>query len=376
VGHGKAISRRKNMILRQLADFGQSIWLDNINRTMLTDGRLKELVNLGLRGMTSNPSIFDKAISKSDVYDEHIAALAKAEKGTFEIYDELTVKDIQDAADIFKPVYDETGGLDGYVSLEINPQLAHKTDETITEGRRLHAKVDRVNLMLKVPATTEGFPAIEEFSASGINVNATLIFSLQQYIDTANAYIRGIKRFIDSGGDASMVRSVASVFVSRVDSAVDKMLDEKAIPNLKGKAAVSNCAMIYKKFLEAFSSEEFKKLRAGGANKQRPLWASTSTKNPAYSNIKYVEELIARNTVNTLPDATFEAVLNHGAVKEALTSDASAAEDTILDLVKAGIDINEVCNKLLSDGVDAFEKSFLSLLSSLEQKGKLIKEEV
>jgi len=343
---------------------------------MLTDGRLKELVNLGLRGMTSNPSIFDKAISKSDVYDEHIAALAKESKGTFEIYDDLTVKDIQDAADIFKPVYDETGGLDGYVSLEINPQLAHKTDETIAEGMRLHAKVDRTNLMLKVPATDEGFPAVEEFIASGINVNTTLIFSLQQYIDTANAYVRGIKRFIDSGGDAGKVRSVASVFVSRVDSAVDQTLDEKSIPDLKGKAAVSNCAMIYKKFLEIFSSEEFKKLQASGANKQRPLWASTSTKNPAYSDIKYVEELIARDTVNTLPDATFEAVLNHGVVKEALTSDASAAEDTILDLVKAGIDINEVCNKLLSDGVDAFEKSFLSLLDSLEQKGKLIKEEV
>ncbi|UCG35616.1 MAG: transaldolase, partial [Candidatus Omnitrophota bacterium] len=242
--------------LQQLDSFGQSIWLDNINRVMIESGKLKELISQGLLGMTSNPTIFDKAISSSSEYDEKMIKLAKEGKSTFEIYDELTVKDVQDAIDIFKSVYEKTKGLDGYVSLEINPKLAYNIKETIAEGKRLWKKVNRANLMLKVPSTNEGFGAVEELTALGMNINITLIFSLEQYINTFKAYINGIKRFIEGGGDESKVHSVASVFVSRIDTVVDAMLDkmmpkansqqEKVkLENLKGKAAVANSAIIY-----------------------------------------------------------------------------------------------------------------------------------
>jgi transaldolase len=363
---------RKNSI-QELNAFGQSAWLDNINRAMLESGKLKEMIDLGLRGMTSNPTIFDKAISSSADYDEKIAELCEAGKSTFEIYDELTVRDVQDAADMFLPVYKETKGLDGYVSLEINPKFAYKVEETIKEGRRLYQKVNRPNVMLKVPATSQGFSAIEELVASGLNINATLIFSLGQYIDTANAYTRGIKRLLDKKGDVSKVRSVASVFVSRIDTSVDNLLEKKsAAAALKGKAAVSNSALIYQKYLEIFSSEDFKSLKEKGANPQRALWASTSTKNPDYSDIKYVSELIAGDTVNTMPEQTFNAFLDHGKVKEALAADASEAEKTIANLKNLGIDVNDICAQLLKDGVFAFEKSFDSLLNSIEKKKNIL----
>lgn len=368
-------------IANELAEFGQSIWLDNINRAMIDSGKLKSMVGLGLRGMTSNPSIFDKAISLSPDYDQKIFELHQQGKTTFEIYDDLTVRDVQDAADILKAVYQETNGFDGYVSLEVNPKLAFDTRQTIEEAKRLHKKVNRANAMFKVPATKEGFKAVEELTACGINVNATLLFSLEQYSSTAQSYIRGIKRFIENRGDANKVRSVASVFVSRIDTLIDGLLERKIAKGrdrqknpelslLKGKAAVANSSLIYKKYLDIFSSTEFKRLKDKGVNAQRVLWGSTSTKNPFYSDIKYVSELIAKNTVNTMPENTWEAFLGHGRVKEALNADIEDAKKAIANLENFGIAIDGICAKLLADGVSAFQESFESLLHSIEEKAK------
>ena len=358
-------------VVHELSDFGQSIWVDNISRSIISSGKLQGMIDSGLRGMTSNPTIFDKAISSGSDYDDKIMELCFQGKSTFEIYDELTVKDVQDAADIFLPVFKQTGALDGYVSLEINPKLAFKTEETIAEGKRLFKKVNRPNVMFKVPATPQGFAAVEELVSFGMNINITLIFSLQQYIDTANAYLRGLKRLSENKADISKKRSVASVFVSRIDTSIDSLLGDENI-SLKGRAAAANSALIYKKYLEIFSSIDFKQLEKKGAIAQRVLWASTSTKNPDYSDIKYVTELIAKNTVNTMPEQTFQAFLDHGAVKEALTIDTAGARETINSLKGLKLDINEVCTQLLKDGVVAFEKSFDSLMSSLDKKKGLV----
>lgn len=357
--------------IHKLNEFGQSVWIDNINRRMLRSGKLKEMIGLGLRGMTSNPTIFEKAVISGEDYDEEIERLYKRGSSTFEIYDALTTKDVQDAADIFLPVYEETCGLDGHVSLEINPKLAYKTDETIKEGKRLSRKVDRPNVMFKVPATDEGFRAIEELVASGINVNITLIFSVGQYAKAARAYLDGMRRLLEDKKDAGKVRSVASVFVSRVDTVVDNLLDKLADKSLRGRAAVSNSGLIYKKYLEIFSSQGFKVLEGRGVNIERVLWGSTSTKNPNYSDIKYVAELIAKNSVNTMPEQTFDAFLDHGKIREALTSDVSYAQGVIDSLRGLGIDIDAVCGTLLKEGVTAFERSFDSLLNSIEKKKKL-----
>lgn len=359
--------------IEQLAEFGQSVWLDNISRSLIEGGKLKQMVGLGLRGVTSNPTIFDKAIGQSSDYDEKIISLSQKGKSTFDIYDELTVADVQDAADIFRPVYEQTKGLDGYVSLEINPQLAHLSKETIAEGRRLHQKVNRQNVMLKVPATDEGFLAMEELLAGGISINATLIFSVEQYVKTAAAYLKGIKRLLEKRGEPQKVCSVASVFVSRIDTAVDKMIDvqaKKEFFSLKGKAAAANAGLIFKKYLEVSSCREFLTLKENGARIQRLLWGSTSTKNPAYSDIKYVCELIGKNTINTMPESTFEAFLGHGAVQEALSEDIAEANDALNKLKNVGIDVGVVCEKLLQEGVRAFEESFDSLLKSIEGKAK------
>ncbi len=358
----------------ELSELGQSIWMDSISRSMIETGKLQEMIDQGVMGMTSNPTIFDQAISTGTDYDEKIRELHGSGKTTFEVYDELTVKDIQDAADLFKPVYEKTSGLDGYVSLEINPKLAAMTAETIQEGKRLHAKVNRPNVMFKVPATDEGFEAVEALLAEGINVNITLIFSLEQYIKTARSFLKGMKRFLDKGGDLSRMASVASVFVSRIDTAVDKILDEKIsagtekAKSLRGKAAVANSKIIFKKYQEFFSGSDFRKLKDNGARVQRVLWGSTGTKEPSYSDIKYVTELIGSPTVNTVPRKTYDAFLDHGAVKESLTQDVKGSEETIAALNELGINVDAVCAKLLADGVVSFEKSFDSLLSTIEKK--------
>lgn len=367
--------------MEQLAVFGQSIWLDYISRSLLDTGKLKELIEQGLRGLTSNPSIFDNAISTSTDYDARIAELKQQRKTTFEIYDDLTVKDIQDAADMFMPVYGQTRGLDGYVSLEVNPKLAYDTEKTIEEARRLHKKVDRPNVMFKVPSTDKGFPAIEALLADGINVNVTLIFSLEQYERTAHAYLNGLAKRLENNGNINTTRSVASVFVSRIDTLTDtfitdrtaSMNDEKKkehLARLTGRAAVANSAIIYARYRELFSDRRWEELTSCGAHAQRVLWGSTSTKNHAYSDIKYVTELIARDTVNTIPEKTLEAFLDHGEVKGALTGDISRHLDVIKELTAHGIDLNTVCQKLLTDGVLAFEKAFDNLLDAIADKAQ------
>lgn len=367
--------------VEQLGEFGQSIWLDNISRSMIETRKLSEMIAAGLRGMTSNPTIFEKAISGSSDYDAKIRELYNAGKSSFEIYDELTIHDIQDAADLFRPLYDKTNGSDGYVSLEINPQLACDTTATIKEGKRLHKKVNRPNAMFKVPATNEGFGAIEALLGEGINVNVTLIFSLDQYSKAARAFLRGMRRLRDKGGELRKTFSVASFFVSRVDTAVDMMIDDRLereknkavqeeLVSLKGKAAVANAHLIYKEYLMNFSQEAFFSLEKDGAMVQKVLWGSTGTKNPAYSDIKYVTELIAKDTINTLPPHTFEAFRAHGVIKEALTADVREARDIMDSLKKFGIDIDIVCAQLLKDGASAFTKSFESLLNTIECKAK------
>jgi len=365
--------------IHELDAFGQSVWLDNIGRSMIRTGRLRSLIDLGLRGMTSNPTIFDKAIASGPDYDDQIRSLRRGGASAFEIYDELTTTDVRDAADVFRPVHDRTGGLDGYVSLEINPKLADDAAGTIVEGMRLFRKVGRPNVMFKVPATEAGFEAIEEMTAAGVNVNTTLIFSTRQYRATALAYLRGVKRLADRHDDVARIRSVASVFVSRIDTAVDALLEALAAResdagrkdragSLKGRVAVANSHLCYADFRRIFAAEEFRGLGAKGANVQRPLWGSTSAKNPAYSDIKYVEELIARDTVNTMPETTFSAFLDHGRVAEALTPDASKSEAILAELGTLGISIDDVCDRLLEDGVRAFDRSLDDLLQTIEKK--------
>lgn len=371
------------MIFKQMSDCGQSIWLDYISRSLIETGRLKQLVAAGLRGMTSNPTIFDNAISKSNDYDSRIRELKTAHRSTLHIYDAITIGDIQDAADAFKPVYDETAGLDGYVSLEIDPRLAHDAEATIGEGKRLYRRVNRPNVMFKVPATDAGFPAIEALLSEAINVNVTLIFSVEQYVRTAAAYLGGVEALLEKGGNARAVRSVASVFVSRIDTMVDRLIKEKMQKNkdararramnfLKGTAAVANSVIIYDRFQEIFSGDRYQRLRKSGCGVQRVLWGSTSTKNPEYSDIKYVTELIGRDTVNTMPEDTLKAFIDHGTAKEALPGDVEQAQAIVDDLGKIGIDLDEVCRNLLGEGVIAFQESFESLLRAIEGKAALL----
>jgi len=355
--------------LHEIADLGQSLWVDNISRSMITGGKLKILIAKGLRGQTSNPTIFKQAISTSSDYDAKIQQLAKVGKSTFEIYDELTIKDVQDAADQFRGVYESTNGLDGYVSLEINPKLGNELEAQLEEGMRLWQKLNRPNVMIKVPATKNGLGVVEGLISQAINVNVTLIFSAEQYQQVVWAYLEGLKHLAKSGGDLSRVRSVASVFVSRLDTNVDKKLDEKAKGSpLRGKAAVSNCEIIYHKFQKSFGTNEFKSLKLKGAHLQRVLWASTGTKDLQYNDIKYITELIAPDTVNTVPDKTLEAVLDHGIARAAMPGDVAAAQKVLELLRQEGIDVGVICNQLLDEGLAAFEKSFEELTTSIEEK--------
>lgn len=365
--------------MQELDECGQSIWLDYIDRPLLETGKLTSMIEDGLRGMTSNPSIFNNAIGSSTDYDEKIRELKSAGKTIFEIYDALTIKDIQDAADHFKGVYEATNGLDGYVSLEIDPQIAHKAEEQVREGLRLFEKVDRPNVMIKVPSTKAGISVIEELIASGVNVNATLIFSIGQYEQVAKAYYKGLSRRASEVSDLSGIRSVASVFISRIDTAVDKLIDSNLIQetdeakkeqlkSLKGKSAVANSRIIFEKWKELMGSDEVKFLEGKNANVQRVLWASTGTKNPEYSDVKYVTELISSPTVNTLPEKTLNAFLDHGEVKDAFSDDPQEALDVIKSLYEFDIDVDVVCDDLLGKGVASFDDAFKELMASIEKK--------
>ncbi len=354
--------------LRQLwEEHRQAVWLDFIERDLVMgDGLARLVAEDGVRGVTSNPSIFCAAITSSGAYDGQIDALLskRPEITTDELYEALAIEDIRRAADVLRSVYDVSEGGDGFVSLEVSPHLAHDTEGTVAEARRLWRAVDRANLMIKVPATAPGIPAIEELIGAGININATLMFSLADYEAVAGAYLAGLARC----AEPARVASVASFFVSRVDSKVDSRLEEIGTQDaleLRGTAATANAQLAYRRFGETFSGEEFKALAGRGARVQRPLWASTSTKNPAYSDVKYVEELVGPDTVNTLPMATLEAFRDHGRPRSALI-DGMASADGILDrLAAAGIDLETITRQLQVDGVAAFAESFDSLMAAL-----------
>ena len=356
--------------LQELADHGQSVWIDYLSRPFVQDGDLAGLVEQGVVGVTSNPTIFQGAIAEGDAYDDQIRELVEqGESEPKEIFQKLAAQDIRGACDILRSVYDEGNGKDGYVSLEVDPNLAHDTRRTAEEAKRLHAMIERPNLFVKIPATQEGLPAIEESIAAGIAVNVTLIFSLERHRAVAEAYIRGLERLVESGGDPGDVASVASFFVSRVDTEGDKRLDALGgHDELKGKLAIANAKLAYATYQEIFSGARWETLAAKGATPQRCLWASTSTKNPEYRDVIYVEELVGPDTVNTMPRATVEAVLDHGEIEETLTRDVEGARKVLDDLKAAGIDYDDVVDTLEKEGVQKFADSFKDLFSDIESK--------
>jgi len=366
--------------LKELTKFGQSVWLDYIRRDLFTSGQLKRLIEEdGLRGMTSNPSIFEKAIAGSDLYAQTLAELEKRKdldaKGR---YEELAIKDIQDAADFLKPVYQQTKKRDGYVSLEVSPYLAHKTQETLDEARRLWKRVGRENLMVKVPGTPEGIPAFQQLISEGININVTLLFAFDVYVRVAEAYVAGLEAFAKSGGDVSRIASVASFFISRIDTLVDGEIDAKLktatnptdqalLQSLHGKVAIANGKLTYQRYRQIFSGPRWDALASRGAQTQRVLWASTSTKNPKYSDVYYVEELIGPDTVDTIPPATFDAFRDHGKPRASLEENVQAAQETMQGLEKAGISMKAATDKLTIAGVKQFSDDFDKLLDAVKQ---------
>ncbi len=373
--------------LKALLGYGQSMWLDYIRRDLITGGSLKTMIeDDGLRGMTSNPSIFEKAIGDSSLYDDILKTLAaRSDLDTTARYEQIAIRDIQGAADLLRPVYESSKFRDGYVSLEVSPLLAHKTQETIDEARRLWKAVNRENVMIKIPGTSEGLPAIRQAIGEGINVNVTLLFAQEVYEKVAEAHIAGLEDLAKRGGNLKKIGGVASFFISRIDSLVDSMLNEKLkatndaqeqalLKSLLGKVAIANGKLTYQRYERIFSGPRWEALASKGAQTQRVLWASTSTKNPAYRDVMYVEELIGPDTVNTMPPATIDAFRDHGKLRNSLTEDVAGAQKVMDDLAKAGISIKEVTDKLTTDGVTLFADAFHKLLAAVEkstqQKGK------
>lgn len=359
--------------LVELHALGQSFWYDNIRRSYLHDGTLRALIDEdGLRGMTSNPSIFEKAINGSDDYDAQMQTLlAEGVSEAAEIYEAMALADIQAACDLFADLYQSSGGGDGFVSLEVSPYLARDTDGTIAEARRLFAAVGRPNLMIKVPATPAGIPAIQQLISEGINVNVTLMFSMAHYEAVAQAYLAGLQQLVASGGNPARVASVASFFVSRVDTAVDDQLaalNDPAVDALQGEVAVANSKVVYQRFREIFHGAPFAALREAGAAPQRLLWASTSTKNPNYPDTLYVDSLIGPETVNTMPPQTVDAFRDHGTVAETLTVGADEARQTLAKLAELNVDLDAITEQLQADGVDSFAKAFDKLLAAIAEK--------
>lgn len=366
--------------LKKLLDFGQSVWLDYIRRDLLASGELKRLIDEdGLRGMTSNPSIFEKAIGESSFYADTLKSLASRKdlnaNGRYEI---LAIRDIQDAADILRPVYDSSKCRDGYVSLEVSPLLARQTKETLEEARRLWKAVNRPNVMIKVPGTAEGIPAFQQLISEGINVNVTLLFAQEVYAKVAEAYVAGVEQLATNGGDVRKIASVASFFISRIDTLVDSLVEkrlatakdarEKAdLQSILGKVAIANGKETYERYQKIFGTDRWKKLAAKGAQTQRVLWASTSTKNPNYSDVMYVDELIGPDTVNTMPPNTIDAFRDHGHPQTSLTEDLEGASRVMKTLASVGISMKEVTDKLTEDGVKAFADSFDKLMKAVEK---------
>lgn len=349
---------------------GQSLWLDNIQRKELHDGTLQRMMaEDGICGVTSNPTIFMNAVSQSFDYDDQIAVLAKEKKTAAEIYHAVTITDIRDAAKLFLPVYEKTGKKDGFVSIEINPQLAFNIEESVREARDILQEIGLDNIMIKVPATREGISIIRQLTAEGVNVNATLIFSPECCRDVAQAYIAGLEQRLEKGLDISDVHSVASFFISRIDTSVDKLIDTAGESSLRGKAAVSVAKKTFTLYQALFSDPRFLRLKEKGAGAQRLLWASTGTKDPAYSDIKYVEELIVENTVNTLPPKTIAAFRDHGEITTSFESGLADGETVLKSIQAVGIDLDQVYADLQTAGVKAFEKSYLDLLDAISEKG-------
>jgi len=366
--------------LIQLARHGQSFWLDNISRDLISSGRLRRLIEEdGLMGMTSNPAIFEKAITGSTDYDADIGQMAAQDRSAVEIYEALAISDIREAADLLAAVHDATGGADGYVSLEVSPELADDTAGTIAEARRLWKAVDRGNVMIKVPATRAGIPAIRQLIGEGLNINVTLLFSGNVYEEVAEAYIGGLEDLHAAGGRISSVASVASFFISRIDTLVDELLAERAarsadpaerekIRNLIGKTAVANGKTTYRRYKTLYATPRWKSLARKGARAQRLLWASTSTKNPDYRDVLYVEELIGRDTINTLPDETLYAFRDHGCLSDTLEADFDEAVSIMAGVEKAGISMDRVADRLVEEGVKKFVDPFMKLIDAIEQK--------
>jgi transaldolase len=366
--------------LLKLIEYGQSYWLDNLSRDMIENGELKKRVTKeGLRGVTSNPAIFEKAIAGSDAYDSQIASLTAQGRSIAEVYDSLTVKDVQDACDILRPVYDSSSGGDGFVSLEVSPYLAHDPDATMADARRLWAAVGRPNLFIKIPGTQAAVPAIEQMLSEGINVNITLLFSIESYEAVAQAHIRALERRVKDGKPVKDVASVASFFLSRIDVLVDQLLThrkrrqpkagEVQPESLTGKIAVANAKLAYQSFKRIFHGPRWEALVAKGARVQRPLWASTSTKNPAYRDVCYVEPLIGRDTVNTMPDVTIEAFGDHGVAQaNSVEADLDQANAEMRDLARIGIDLARVTWQLENEGIQKFIDPFESLMKTLKKK--------
>jgi transaldolase len=355
--------------LKQLAEQGQSVWIDYLSRNFVNGGDLAGLVTDGVVGVTSNPTIFQAAIAEGDAYDDQIKEVSATESEPKEIFLALARDDIRAACDELRRVWDDGDGKDGWVSLEVDPNLAHDTQATIDEAARLHGLIDRPNVLIKIPATEEGLSAIEETIASGIPVNVTLIFSLERHREVAEAYIRGLERLVESGGDPSKVASVASFFVSRVDTEADRRLDEiGGFEELKGTLAIANAKLAYEAYAEVFSGAQWDALAAKGATPQRCLWASTSTKNPAYRDTMYVEELAGPDTVNTMPRETIEAVEDHGVIERKLDEDVEGARRTLERFGEAGVDYDDVVATLEREGVEKFAKSFRELFADLEAK--------
>jgi transaldolase len=352
--------------LKKLEALGQSIWLDYISRDLLRSGKLTKLIKEdGLRGITSNPTIFEKSISEGHDYEEDVNAMAQSGKTVQEIEDALTQKDVQEAADVFRPLYDQLNGQDGYVSLEVNPHLAYNTKDTIEEARRLWKAVDRPNIFIKVPATKEGLPAIRQLTSEGINVNITLLFGIPRYRDVVDAYLSGIEMRIANGEPVTSINSVASFFLSRIDVLLDPILETRA-KHLVGEIAIASAKLAYSTYTEIFGSERFKKLAENGARVQRLLWASTSTKNPKYSDVKYVEALIGAPTINTLPLKTIDAYRDHGDPKPTLDKNFEDAINTLKMLTDSGISLCETTQQLENEGVEKFATDFDKLLDTLK----------
>jgi transaldolase len=375
----------KNPIFQIEQDYGQSIWMDNLSRTIIESGELKQLVEeKGIRGITSNPTIFEKAIVGNAIYDADIEAGIKAGKSIQDIYESLIFEDIRNACDLLKPIYEETEGLDGYVSIELPPVIALDTERSIEEARRYYREIDRENVMIKIPGTPEGLPAFEQVISEGINVNVTLLFSVESYVNTAWAYVRGLEKRAEKGEDISKISSVASFFLSRIDSKVDGLVDEKLqegtdqipqeakLEEIKGKVAIANAKIAYQEYKKVIQSDRWKALSAKQANVQRLLWASTSTKNPKYSDVMYVDELIGPDTVNTLPPNTIEACADHCSAASRIETGVEEAYQLMENLKDPdiNIDLDRVMKELLDEGIDKFIKPYESLLSSLEEKVK------